>query len=744
MRNYHFLFILVLIFACKQETTEVVKNAGPVSITNSGPDQSILNELKKIATDRSDLSNWHLNKERAVQYDQQLTAIKDSKEKLSLLKKSAYEWLNAGEYNLSIERMEQLMSIIKDQKISVSPSDLKELKGFLAICYLRKGEIENCIANHNEYSCLLPIEGSGVHKNISGSSSAKEIFLDILAADKNDLQSKWLYNIAEMTIGNYPNKVPKELRIPSHAFDSEVKLSRFTDYAMDVGLAENKIAGGIIMDDFNNDYLLDIIISSYGLADQLKYYINNGDGTFEDATGRAGLEGYYAGLNLVQADYNNDGHLDFLVLRGAWLKDQGLHPNSLFHNNGDGTFSDVTKKAGLYTKLPTQTASWADYNNDGWIDLFIGNESSQAVNASCQLFENQKDGSFIDVAKEKRTNISAFIKGSCFGDIDNDGDQDLYVSNIYGNNFLLENQGEEGNYKFKNIANITQTVAPTNSFPCWMFDYDQNGWLDIFVSGFDFKQFATASAEVAKFYVGQKTSAELPRLYKNLENGKFRDVSKTCGIAEPLFTMGCNFGDINNDGFPDFYAATGTPDFNALIPNKMFLNQSGNTFNDVTKTTGLGHLQKGHGVAIGDIDHDGDQDIYNVLGGSYDGDNFMNALFINSNNSNNWIKLKLEGIESNKAAIGARVKVVCDDNNIFYSWIGSGASFGANPLIAEIGLGTATTIEFVEIMWPKTGKTQTVKNVEPNNVYHIIEGDKATLVSVNKLAFKKSEHHHHH
>ena len=727
---------LLIFISCGSEKSK------PATKETLEKDTALLDELKKIATDRTDLTNWHLNKERAIKYDKEIMQLGNTPQKLTLLRKSAYEWLNAGDYNKSIERMEEILSVIDTEKIAVAPEEMVKVKSFLAISYMRKGEIENCISNHNEYSCLLPIEGDGVHNKKEGSTEASKLFLEILKNNPSDQQTKWLYNIAAMTLDNYPGNIPARKLIPPSVFDSDVKINRFTDYAMDLGMAENKIAGGVIMDDFNNDYLLDIIISSYGLADQLKFFINNGDGTFSDYTERAGLVGYYSGLNMVQADYNNDGHLDFLVLRGAWLKNQGLHPNSLFHNNGDGTFTDVTRKSGLYTQFPTQTASWADYNNDGWIDLFIGNENSQVVNAPCQLFENQKDGTFKNVAKEKRVNISAFIKGSCFGDIDNDGDQDLYVSNIYGNNFLMQNQGAEGDFKFKNIANLTQTMAPENSFPCWMFDYDQNGWLDIFVSGFDFTQFATASAEVAKFYTGQPTQAELPRLYKNLENGKFREVSKTAKVAEPLFTMGCNFGDINNDGYPDFYAGTGTPDFNALIPNKMFLNQSGELFADVTKSGGLGHLQKGHGVAIGDIDNDGDQDIYNVLGGSYDGDNFMNALFINNNNENNWIKLKLEGSSSNRAAIGARIAVATKDKT-FYHWVGSGASFGANPLLAEIGIGATNTIKSVEISWP-SGKVQQVSIPKVNTLYHILEDEEPKEKELARISFTKSDHGHHH
>lgn len=306
-----------------------------------------------------------------------------------------------------------------------------------------------------------------------------------------------------------------------------------------------------------------------------------------------------------------------------------IHPNSLLRNNGDGTFSDVTRESGLYCRFPTQTASWADYNGDGWVDLFIGNEHSPTAEAPSQLFQNNGDGTFSDVAVAKGAAIKGFIKGCVWGDYDNDGHPDLYASLINGANVLLHNGGPKNDFKFTNAATAAAVQEPLVSFPCWFFDYDQDGWEDLFVSGFDFRQFETAADEVTKDYLGLPVKAELPRLYHNNKKGGFTEVSQAMQVNKVLYTMGCNYGDLNNDGYPDFYAATGTPDFRALIPNRMFLNGGGKAFYDVTTAGGFGHLQKGHGVAFGDLDNDGDQDVYNVLGGSYDGDNFMNALFLN-------------------------------------------------------------------------------------------------------------------
>jgi hypothetical protein len=180
------------------------------------------------------------------------------------------------------------------------------------------------------------------------------------------------------------------------------------------------------MEDFDGDGYLDIVASSLWLGDQIHYFRNNGDGTFEERTEAAGLTGITGGLNISHADYNNDGHADILILRGAWLASFGRHPNSLLRNKGDGTFEDVTVSAGLLSFYPTQVGIWGDFNNDGWIDLFIGNESVTVTGLynilrpgildvpeylprlgyhPCELFLNNGNGTFTNVAV-KRDSIS--------------------------------------------------------------------------------------------------------------------------------------------------------------------------------------------------------------------------------------------------------------------------------------------------------------------------------------------------
>jgi ASPIC and UnbV/FG-GAP-like repeat len=218
---------------------------------------------------------------------------------------------------------------------------------------------------------------------------------------------------------------------------------------------------------------------------------------------------------------------------------------------------------------------------------------------------------------------------------------------------------------------------------------------------------------------------------KRLPNWGLADVTAAAGLYKVLQAMGSNFGDLDNDGWLDFYVGTGDPDLSTVIPNRMFRNAGGRKFQEVTASGGFGHLQKGHGVSFADLDNDGDQDIYIVMGGAFPGDLAHNALFLNPGHGNHWITLKLQGVRSNRAAIGARIRVIvatADGERSIYKTVGSGGSFGASPLRQEIGLGQATAIRRIEIFWPVTGQSQVLDGVTMDRFYTVREGAGAPAV----------------
>ena len=213
-----------------------------------------------------------------------------------------------------------------------------------------------------------------------------------------------------------------------------------------------------------------------------------------------------------------------------------------------------------------------------------------------------------------------------------------------------------------------------------------------------------------------------------------------------ILAMGANFGDLDNDGFLDCYIGTGNPDLRSLLPNRMMRNVGGQRFAEATFSGGFGHIQKGHGVSFADIDNDGDQDIYIVLGGAYDGDFYQNVLFENPGHGHRWLTLRLEGVQSNRDALGARIQARIRENGLvrdIYATVGSGGSFGASSLQQEIGLGRADTLLFVEVTWPTTGQKQRFSNLAMDQILYIREGDAAPIpIHLNRLSLSSSAHTH--
>jgi len=595
----------------------------------------------------------------------------------------------------------------------------------LGVGYLRFGETLNCALQHNAESCLLPLRGKGIHTLPEGSTKAVRYFTEVLESTSSDEVSGyhypalWLLNIAQMTLGQYPDKVPEKYRLPWSSFESKVPFPQFPNVAADVGLDTFNLAGGVIIDDFDGDGDLDIVTSNWDISGPMHLFVNNSNGTFSDRTREAGLEGLLGGLNLLQADYNNDGSPDILVLRGAWAGKGGQHPNSLLRNRGDGTFEDVTFEAGLAeVNYPTQAAGWADYDNDGDLDLFIGNESDDTVRAPSQLFQNQGDGTFRDVAAEAGVKFYAFSKGVTWGDYDGDGFPDLYVSNYRSMNRLYHNQ-KDGT--FKDVTLQLGVGYPKVSFPCWFWDYNNDGFLDLFVSSYD-----GSIAHQALYRLGRPPLYEKACLYEGDGRGGFREVADERGLGVPMQPMGSNFGDLDNDGYLDFYLGTGDPSYGTIVPNLMFLNRAGQKFADVSVAGGFAQLQKGHAVAFADLDNDGDLDVFEKMGGAYSGDGFTDALYENPGMGNNWLTVQLVGRQSNRSAIGARIRVQVEENGktrSIYRHVNSGGSFGANPLRQTIGLGKAKGAQLLEIFWPRTGKTQTLMNPPAGQFIQVVEGE---------------------
>jgi hypothetical protein len=661
-----------------------------------------------------------------------IKAERDPQKRFELRRELAQRYVIANASEAAVSTLEELQ---KDLGANVPAAYAEIVKADLAFAYFRMGETQNCTWNHNSDSCVFPIQGEGIHKQQEGAIAAAKIYNELLSDPKTNPQNvlvyRWLLNISYMTLGQYPDKVPKAWLIPPGTFESDYDIGQFRDVAITRGVNEFGAAGGVILEDFDNDGHLDLMISHMGIGDQLEYFHNNGDGRFTRMTEQAGLKGIVGGLNIMQADYNNDGCIDVLVVRGAWLHDKGKWPPSLLRNNCNGTFTDVTAEAGLLYYYPTHTAAWADVNNDGLLDLFVGHEIDRAhvdwpaTTKNFELFLNNGDGTFREVGAQSGIHLDGFVKGAVFADYDNDGRQDLYVTKWGGGNHLFRNTGNDasGIPKFVEVTKQAGVAEPNKSFTTWFFDYNNDGWPDIFVSGY-----SATLPDIVREYMGQKdqTKGERARLYRNNKDGTFTDVSHEVGLDKQLLTMGANFGDLDNDGWLDFYLGTGDPRLTSLVPNRMFRNAEGKNFQDVTTSGGFGHLQKGHGVAFGDIDNTGNQDIFEVMGGVYPNDKFWSVLYKNPGHGNHWIKLRLIGVKANRFAVGARIRIdITEDGRqrSIYRDVNSGGSFGASSLRPHVGVGKAAVIDQLEIRWPGSGLVQRFKGpINGDQVYEITEG----------------------
>jgi len=594
------------------------------------------------------------------------------------------------------------------------PGGIPQLTEVLGIAYLHKSEMKNDVYRNPADWCLFPPRAAKRYRVTDDSEKAIQYFQNYLAIKPerpDQVQVKWLLNLAYMTIGKYPSGVPRQYLISPSAFESKQDVGRFVDVATATGLNFVTMANGVIADDFENNGLLDLAVSSYDVCAPLRFFHNNADGTFTDRALQAGLSNQLGGLNMIQADYNNDGCTDILVLRGAW---EFPMRKSLLRNNCDGTFTDVTREAGLAEPATrTQTAVWADIDNDGFLDLFVGNE-----NGPSQLFRNKGDGTFEDISHTAGVDKIAFTKGVVAADYDNDGFADLYVSNLYGGNFLYHNNHDRTFTEVSEKAGVHQPQS--QSFATWFFDYDNDGWPDLFVTSYFF-----SADETLRSYLGLPHNVETLKLYRNMKNGTFKDVTAEVGLDKINMPMGANFGDADNDGFLDIFLATGGPEYGALVPKMLLRNDEGKSFVDITASSGAGELHKGHGVAFADLGNTGREDILVSIGGATPGDAHAFRVFRNPGNDNDWITVKLVGVRTNRSAIGARIHLTVENAGkpprSIYRTVGSGGSFGASPLQQHIGLGKSAKIPNLEIWWPASSTRQNFLNVGTNQFIEIKE-----------------------
>ena len=615
----------------------------------------------------------------------------------------------------------------------MSPAAKANLKAVLGILALRQGEVDNCIGCVGPSSCILPISPSAIHTKPQGSREAVKHLTEYLSQVPGDLRVRWLLNLAYMTLGEYPDKVPAKYLVPLDTFDSAADVGKFDNVAPHVGLIVRgpNQAGGSVFDDFTGDNLPDLFVTSLDLDRGASFFVNRGDGTFEDHSDEAGLADQIYVLNVVRADFDNDGHPDVLLLRGAWDRAMRM---SLLRNRGNSTFEDVTISSGLGEPIASETAAWGDYDNDGLVDLFVGGEYRSPVPDNgtyaleprnrCRLYHNEGNGKFVDVAEKVGVAEEECTKGSAWGDYDGDGRLDLFVSNMNAPCRLYHNEADG---TFRDVAPDLDVTGPkhgfvSHGFACWFWDYDNDGQLDLYVNDYT-STLAEFVALALKIPLEQRS---WPRLYRNVGAKGFRDVTVEVGLDRDMMPMGCNFGDIDNDGYLDMYLGTGRMSLEVLVPNLMFKNDAGRKFLDITTSSGTGHLQKGHGVSFADWNCDGSIDLFVQAGGAVPGDRAYNLLFQNPGQGHHWLKVKLVGTKTNRSALGAKFEAVVGTKDgasrSIFRTIGNNSSFGGNTLVETIGLQDSISVAELRVYWPTSRTTQTFREIPADQTIEITEG----------------------
>ncbi len=623
-----------------------------------------------------------------------------------------------GEMTRAIPQFESALTIAQ----TAVPDGVPILEETLGAAWLQQSEMENGAFRSKDNLDIFPPLHPGAHFDKQDDSRrAVDYFSKYLDGRPDDDQAKWLLNLAYATLGKYPEGVPSALLIPPGAFASGQDVGIFKDIANDVGLDAFVSAGGLVVDDFENNGLLDVVVSSEDACQPMHYFHNNGDGTFSDRSAHAGLSDQLGGLNIVAGDYNNDGCIDLLVLRGGW---EFPMRKSLLRNNCNGTFTDVTDASGLgATVTQTQSAVWADIDNDGYLDLFIANENSPA-----QLFRNRGDGTFEDISHAAGIERSAYTKAVTAADYDNDGFVDFYVSNFNGPNFLYRNNGDR---TFTEIGTQAGVREPLFSFSSWFFDYDNDGWPDLLVTDYTW-----SVEDEMRSYLHQPVRSETMKLYRNMHNGTFEDVTEKVGLDRVFMPMGTNFGDVDNDGFLDMYLGMGNPSLGSMTPHVLLRNDGGKRFVDITASSGTGEIHKGHGIAFADLRRNGQEDIVTEDGGAVPSEKHTLRLFQNPGNNNDWINVRLIGVKSNRTAIGAKIQVTVQNAGgaarSIWRTVGETSSFGGNPIEQHIGLGPDAKIVSLDVMWPASGTHQHFASVDKNAFIQIKEFDSGITKLVRK------------
>jgi hypothetical protein len=536
---------------------------------------------------------------------------------------------------------------------------------------------------------------------------AARVGSEAMVADPgNERARSWLW-LTSTRLGGYPDSIPKEHRMEMKA-GYERPTVHFEDIAHKIGLDKTSAGRGLAVFDYNNDGLLDVVITSAHGGSNL--YRNNGDGTFTDVSVESGIDTCVNGFVVTVGDYNNDGYADLFITRLGFFVGEA----QLYRNNGDGTFTDVTEEAGLKIWGPAFTASWVDYDCDGYLDLFVANNLGGLFDRKTpnRLFHNNGNGTFTEVTDQAGLSTIWPTIGSAWGDYNDDGYPDLFLSNAMGSSQLYRNNGDGTFTDVSEEAGVTGYCIGSVTFWC---DYNNDGLLDIV-------QFSWSDHEDVIYTMrnGKGPPTGRPhRIYHNNGDGTFTLKDREVGLDGCWGSMSGNFGDFNNDGNIDLLLGNGSPRMDRLEP-PILLESDGTKFRNVTFSSGLPFSGKSHGSNMADLFGDGRMSILIAAGGAYPGDLLTTIVYYPKELPGNYLNVRLVGVKSNRSAIGARITLHAGGRQQMRE-VGGGSNFGCLPFEQHFGLADIKIANAIDIRWP-SGLRQRILNPPVNDTIQITEG----------------------
>ena len=478
----------------------------------------------------------------------------------------------------------------------------------------------------------------------------------------------------------------------------------FDDVAAQIGVnysyGDSEYGGGVSFADFDNDGWDDITYTSENGVDI--YFLKNTNGDF-NLVSFSGISNTNKTKQVIWVDYDNDGDKDLFItaLEGK---------NSFYINDGEMNFTDISSSIGIFqTDLFTYGASFGDIDNDGDLDLFISNRSPVDHN---YLYRNDS-GTYVDITNSSGISLEGQLSFcSIFFDYDKDGLQDIYVSNDKEENInrLYKNLGDG---VFQDVSDFSNAGVDVSAMSTTLGDFNNDGWFDIYITNTPFSQISSIVGNV---------------LLKNNGDGTFTNIATETGTSFDSLGWGSVFLDADNDGLLDLYVSSSLDGSAQFLSSAFYHQQNDETFIIPQDIGFSSDLRESYSNAIGDINNDGKPEIVVV------NDTENNFLWQNNtSNQNNWLKVKLEGVISNRDGIGNTIEINVDGQSQYRYTLAGEGYLSQNSFYEFFGIGEAAEVDYVKVTWTATGETETINNISSNQSIIIKEG---SGILSNDIVFK--------